>query len=59
MNTYSAPTLQIAGKLHRLTLDSGGSNGNGTGKGSMCADGVSGLQGNRSAQSDGTCSQPK
>jgi hypothetical protein len=55
-NSYSAPRLEVAGKLHRLTLDTGGSNGNGTGKGSICLDGVSGLQGNRSFNS-GSCTQ--
>jgi hypothetical protein len=54
--TYSAPTLQVAGKLHRLTLTPGGSNGQANGKGSVCFDGVSSLQGNRSYNS-GSCTQ--
>lgn len=48
-NSYSAPMVQAVGKLHQLTLA-----GVALGKGSMCADGTSGLQGNRSDNS-GSC----
>ena len=51
-NSYTAPKVEVAGTLHRLTLDA---NGNGFGKGSLCADGASGLQGNRSFNSAGGC----
>lgn len=55
--SYVAPRALVVGKLQNLTGDSGGddsSEGNGFGKGSLCADGQSGLIGNRSYNS-GSC----
>jgi hypothetical protein len=48
MNNYEPPNLVVVGTLAEFTADSGPSQGLGSGKGSLCPDGSSGLEGNRS-----------
>lgn len=50
MSDYVSPEISRLGTLSELTLDPGGSQGGAYGKGSVTADGKSGLAGNRSGR---------